>query len=103
MKFIENLYFGQKAEDEGRSIIRKLSKGKYLPGVCIITLPSNPDNLLDIVEAFTLNLSSVKRDELTVVGIALGMEEAHEVVRQIVDDAYHYQGSLDIIKYLGLV
>ena len=103
MKFIEKLYFGEKAADNRKSVLKDIRKGKFLPGVCIVTIASNPNNILDIIEVYTLLQPAIDTDDITVVGIAYGKEEAMELVRQIIDDAYCELGEIDIIKYLGLV
>ena len=46
---------------------------------------------------------AINTEDMTVVGIAFGKEEAMEVVRRIVDDTYRELGEIDIIRYLGLV
>lgn len=102
LKFIENLYFGPKASANSRKTVKDLKKGKYLPGVCVITLPTNENNVLDIIEAYTLLQPAIDSSELTVVGVTYGREEALELVRQIVDDTYTALGTVDINKYLGL-
>lgn len=103
MKFIDKLYFGSKASESKKSVLKDIRKGKYLPGVCVVTLPSNADNVLDIIEVYTLLQPAINTEDMTVVGIAFGKEEAMEVVRRIVDDTYRELGEIDIIRYLGLV
>lgn len=102
MKLIDNLYFGIKAADKSKRVVKDLKKGKYLPGVCLVTLPTNENNLLDIIEAYTLIQPALDSSNLTVVGITYGREEALELVRQIVDDTYAALGTVNIKKYLGL-
>ena len=97
------MYFGSKASESKKSVLKDIRKGKYLPGVCVVTLPSNADNVLDIIEVYTLLQPAINTEDMTVVGIAFGKEEAMEVVRRIVDDTYRELGEIDIIRYLGLV
>ena len=59
--------------------------------------------ILDIIEVYTLQQPAINTEDMTVVGIAFGKEEAMEVVRRIVDDTYRELGEIDIIRYLGLV
>ncbi len=103
MKFIDKLYFGSKASESKKSVLKDIKKGNYLPGVCIVTLPSNADNILDIIEVYTLQQPAINTEDITVVGIAFGKDEAMELVRVIVDDTYRELGEVDIIRYLGLV
>lgn len=102
LKFIEDLYFGPKALENSKKVVKDLKKGKYLPGVCLITLPTNKDNILDIMEAYMLLQPAIDTSELTVVGITYGRDEALELVRQIVDDTFSKLGTIDIKKYLGI-
>lgn len=103
LKFIDNLYFGPKVADDLKKVIRDLKRKKYLPGVWIITLPSNENNILDIVEVYKLSFSNIDiTKDFVVVGISYGKEEAMELVRQIVDSSYAEYNKVDIKRYLGL-
>mgnify|MGYP006918876164 CR=1 FL=1 len=83
----------------GRVIKRKLSFDTYL-----ITLPSNPSNILDMYPANVLLQSHYKKkaakDDVYIVGIAKGRDEACELVRDIVDEVYSNTGDFDISRYL---
>lgn len=102
MKFIKNLYFGPKAFNNSKKVVKDLKKRKYLPGVCLITLPTNDKNILDIFEAYMLLQPAIDKSELTVVGVTYGRDEAMELVRQIIDETYTELGTIDIKKYLGI-
>lgn len=83
----------------GRVVKKKLSFDTYL-----ITLPSNPSNVLDVYTANVLLQSHFKEKqalkEIYVVGIAKGHDEALELVRNIIDEVYCNTGSFDISGYL---
>lgn len=83
----------------GRVVKRKLSFDTYL-----ITLPSNPSNILDVYSSNVLLQPHFKEKkflkDIYVVGIAKGRMEALELVRDITDEVYRNTGGFDISGYL---
>ena len=65
-------------------------------------MPSDTDNLLDIIPAAMLLQPYLKKhkSEIYVVGLADGKDEAFMVVRDIIDDVYSNTGAFDIRGYL---
>lgn len=103
MKFCEKLYWGEKAEKEQKKLIKALKRKKnFVPSMYVITPASNGENLLDVLDAFSLLNPVTEYKNLLVVGVALGKDEALELVRLIVDETYRELGTVDIKKYLGL-
>ncbi|HOA79726.1 MAG TPA: hypothetical protein PKK61_01495 [Defluviitaleaceae bacterium] len=91
MKFIKNLYIGDKIKNKDR-IIRRLSKNHPYKNLYCICLDSSSNNLLVI-----LNSSEIKKDinrnkDYKIIGIAMGKEEAFELTRRIIDSVYKEYG-----------
>lgn len=96
MKFYRDLYLGPSVEKKQRRIVWKLKKNGSVPGIYLLVLPANPRNLLDIVPSWC----SFHYEELHVVGLAHGKQEAIELTAQLVDEVYQATGGVEIRAYL---
>lgn len=92
----------------GASIVHKTSKIKWKIrhnagqlNIYVITLASNERNLLDIIPAKELLQRGYPKQEMHVVGLAKGYDEAVEVATSIVDEVYHNTGAFDVRSYLA--
>ncbi len=90
----------------GESIARKKRKIKWKVlhqvgqiDIYVITLSSNPENLLDIIPSWELMQKYYPKSELFVVGIDKGYENALELAGNIVMDVYHKTGNFKIRDY----
>ena len=83
MQWAEHLYLTDKTAKKKDKIIRKANRGIGMLSIYLITLASNPQNLFDIFHAAHLKQSAFYRQDLFVVGIASGYEEALELVQEI--------------------
>lgn len=106
MKWYRKLYLGDNAKDAKYKTIGKVRTGKFQNNTYLITLAANPNNLLDIYSANFLLQPDFKKANVTedvyVIGIAKGKEEAFEVVKNIISDVYTNTGGFEVKKYLGL-
>ena len=104
MKWYRRLYLGDNAKKAKYKMFGRIRKGRFQLDTFLIMLPSNPNNLLDIVSAnYVLQphfKKNIYKEELYVVGLANGKDEALELVRTIVDEVYHNTGGFDISGYL---
>lgn len=106
MIFYKNLYYGEEAKKSKYKIFSKIKRNSFTSDTYLITLASNPDNILDIVSTNVFNQPFFKKKEhhenLFVVGIAKGKPEAFELVRLIVDEMYKKRGDFNIKEYLDI-
>ncbi|MBR2401287.1 MAG: hypothetical protein IKB01_00770 [Lachnospiraceae bacterium] len=100
MKWYDNLYVGESIRHKTEKIKWKIRHNAGQIGIYVIAIASNPQNLLDIIPAQELMQRGYPKKELYIIGLAHGMKEAHEVVRQIIDEVYQNTGSFEIIPYL---
>lgn len=95
----EKLYIGGLAEKKCNKIMKKLEKGKLVPGVFLITRPSNASNLLDILPAAELLFPYYKQQELVVYGLAENKAEAEKLVISMLEDVYRETDGLCCKEY----
>lgn len=105
MKWYKKLYLGENAEKQKYKVFGKIRKNKFQIDTYLISLAANSDDLLDILPAnillqpFYKNKKNV--ENIYIIGIAKGYDEALELVRAIVDEVYQSTGGFDIRGYLG--
>lgn len=100
LKWYENLYVGEQAKKRIRSHIRRISNGKPVKDIYLITIASNAENQLDIIHSFYLLQPIVKRMCPMIVGVAKGYDEARDLVVSMVEEAIEATGGADVRKYL---
>lgn len=100
MKWYEHLYVGDSVADKVDKIKWKIMHNAGMFTVYVIALASNPDNLLDIIPASNLVQKGYPKENLRIVGLAGGYDEALELVRRIVEETYEHTNDIDVYEYL---
>ncbi len=99
MQWAENLYLTEKTAKKKNRIIQKANRGIGMVNIYLVTLASNPENLLDIFHAAHLKQPGFYKQDLTVVGIAAGYDEAVDLASRIVNDVYQSTGGFIVRDY----
>jgi len=100
MKWYDNLYVGESIRHKTEKIKWKIRHNAGQIDIYVIAKASNPQNLLDIIPAQELMQKAYPKKDLYIIGLAHGKNEAHELVKQIIDEVYQNTGGFDIIPYL---
>ena len=101
MRWYENLYVGSSIAHKTEKIKWKIRHNAGQIDIYVITLASNPQNLLDVIRAQELMQKAYPKKELFIIGLARGYDEALELVKQIVDEVYQRTGGFDVSSYLN--
>lgn len=100
LTWYKKLYVGDTAKKKKDKMIQKVNRRKPQLEVYLITLASNPENLLEIISTNQLMQKTIYRRCPMIVGLAAGYWEALELVQQIVAETYETQGNTDVRGYL---
>lgn len=100
MKWYDKLYLGEKAAPKALKMKWKISHNAGMISAYVITLASNPDNLMDIIPSRELLQKGYPKEDMIIIGLALGYEEALQVVTNIIQDTYEHTGGTDVESYL---
>lgn len=100
MKWYEKLYVGESIKGKEKKIKWKINHNAGLFSVYVISLASNPNNLLDIIHTTDLMQKGYPKKDIRIIGIAKGKEEAMELVKRIIQETYDYLGTTNVEKYL---
>lgn len=101
MTWYEDLYVGESIVHKTKKVKWKICHNAGQIGIYVITLASNENNLLDIIPAQELLQKGYPKQNLHVIGLAKGYDEAVEVAVSIVDEVYRSTGSFAVAGYLA--
>ncbi len=96
LTWYKKLYVGDNAKKKKNQMIHKVNHRKLQLEVYLVTLASNPENLLEIISSNQLIQKAVYRRCPMIVGLAAGYWEALELVQQIVAETYEAQKNTDV-------
>ena len=92
----DKIYFGEGLKNEYKSVRASFEAGKSPWGVYVIALSSSRHEQLDICRADMFLRSCKIFSEPMVVGLALGKDEAEELVALMAFDVYEKTGGADL-------
>ena len=98
LKWHKDFYIGPGIQKLSR-IRHRLSQGKPVPGIYLITLSDNPRKLLEILPALTLIQESAAQLCPEIVGVAKGKDEAMELVTEMIQSIYSETGGFEVKEY----
>ena len=99
LRWQKNYYVGKSVE-EPRRIKRKINAGKFVPGIFLLTLSNNPENLCEIVPAVMLMQKAYVEICPLIFGMAKGKKEAMDMVSELMEEVYRETGSFQVAEYL---
>lgn len=99
MKWYRKLYTGESARSKRFRIVSRVKHGRYMKDVFLITLASNPKNLLDIYPGYIYLQPYFQEQDQLILGIALGKDEAFAVAQKIIEDVYGSTGAFGVQEY----
>ncbi len=99
MTWYKEFYAGESIEHKKEKIKWKIIHNAGQLDIYVIALSSNHDNLLDIVSAKELLQKAYPKQDMLVVGVDKGYDNALELAAKIIMDVFQKTGSLDVRKY----
>ena len=100
MRFYKNLYVSESMTKKKEKVIAKLNKKKYPLNTYVIALIEEGENQLEFYSTLMFRQGSVIDDDIFVVGIAGGYDDALYLVEEIAKEVYEKTGDLDIRSYI---
>jgi hypothetical protein len=102
MTWYDDLYVGYGIRKKEKQVVWRIKHNAGQIGVYVIALASNKKNLLDIIPATDLLQRSYPKQEMYVVGLAKGYDEAVDVAVSIVEEVYQMTGGFDVRRYFQI-
>lgn len=100
MKWYNFLYIGEKAEENSKKIIQNIRKGKLQLNKYVLALPLNDSDVLDIYPSVVLTQKHYMKSDIIIIGIADGMDEAKELLQEIIMECFRETGGFDLKGYI---
>lgn len=98
----ERVFMDEKVRKNPMKYRRAVEKGKLKLSLYCVTFPSNPDNLLDIYHVNEFWFSHYRKQEITILGLAVSRKAAVDLVVQMVEEVYKATGDVDLRSYFCL-
>jgi hypothetical protein len=98
LKWYKRLYVGDSLTGKEDKVIRKIRQNALQPGVYVIVLADNGKDNFRIISSLELLQKGYPKEDLTVIGIAKGKEEAFLLVGKIIQDIYDQTGAVDQVS-----
>lgn len=99
MVWLKDFYAGAGIAEKKQKIKWKILHNAGQLEVYVIALSSNPRNLLDIIPSWELMQSSYPKQDMLIVGVDRGYDNAIELAAKIVIDVFQKTGNLCIRDY----
>lgn len=100
MKFYKHLYISEEIGKKKDKIIQKLKEGKYPLTIYLIALIEEGENQLEFYSTALLRQDMLYDDDIFVVGLASGYDDAVYLIEEITREVYEKTGDVDIRSYI---
>lgn len=100
MKFIEHLYLGETAREKYHRLKWKINHGAGTVDTYVICLPKYSSDPLEYFDAAILRQHYYRKNPPTIIGLAVGEDEAVDVVSTIIKDCMAKTSSLDVRSFV---
>ena len=100
MRWYNYLYMGEKATKNSDAIIDSIKNGKLQLNKYVLALPFNDSDMLDIYPSTILVQKHYMKSDIVIVGIAEGMEEAKDLVQEVIMECYIETGDFKLKEYI---
>lgn len=99
IRWADKLYLGESIEGRKEKVMKSVESGKLTFAIFCVTTASNPDNLLDIINANELSFSYYQKRDMYIIGLAGSKSEAGELVRTMLEEIYRETGGFSVREY----
>lgn len=100
LRWYNNLYLGNTVTGQEKKLMRRLEKGKPVPGVWLVTIASNEKNNLDLIPSELLLQKVFRAHCPMIVGIGFTKVEAMEILLRIAQEVYRDTENMNIRVWL---
>ena len=103
MKWYHDLYVGDSIAGKANRIKWKINHRAGMLSVYVIAFASNEQNLLEVIPSWELMQKAYPgKQDMHIIGLAKGYDEALELVRRIIEETYQHTGTVDVCAYLKM-
>jgi hypothetical protein len=101
MIWYDDLFLGESVSKRRmRRMVRKVRTRSLWNFGYLLTLPANPDNLLDIISVQVVRQRDYPKKQLYVIGVANSYREAQELAGEILSSLYAARGDFKLREFI---
>ena len=100
MIWYQNLYIGQSIKRKAMKIKWKIRHNAGQLDIYVLTLASNPQNLIDLIPSTDLLQKHYPRKNLVVIGLAKGYDEAAMLAGEIISEVLKETRTTNVRDYI---
>ena len=100
MKWAKKLIYGEEASKKRTGYVMKLKMGKGIFGLSAIVVNSKSPNQMEIIDSKQLMWKKYPKEDLILIGLAKGEEEAYEVIEKLARRSFEATGKYDMRSYV---
>ena len=100
MKFLQELYLGEKVAPKVEQIVKKIKNGQEVRKLYLVVMSTHPDNMLDLIPQKDVLQKGYPKEQLRVIGLAENKKEAFALVQSIIEEVFSLTSSADVRTYL---
>lgn len=101
MQFHDDMFVGEHARKHKQQLLWNLKRGKRQKDLYVITLADGKGRILELYHGDALQIRYFRNSERVIVGLAVGQEEAEQVLLRLVDTVYRETGGLNMNQYFA--
>ena len=99
LKWMKDYYIGDDIKNPTRARAR-ITAGKFVPDIYVVTLSDNPGNILEILPCSMLVQRGARAICPLIIGMAKGKDGAIRMVQDVIEQVYTETGDFKIKEYL---
>ena len=100
MRIRKQLYVSESLEGKEKKMLRRIRRGKYSLNLYVLTVPEEGGEQLEFYDSLMLMQPCFRKQDSLIVGLAMGYEEAVQIVVRITEEVLEKTGDVNIRKYL---
>ena len=100
LKWYEGYYIEEGIKNPDR-IRESIDRRKPEPGIYLLTLSDNPDNLMEIVPAMLLVQKNLYRLCPRIIGMARSKDSAVQLAQSVIEQTYQATGNFNVEEFLN--
>lgn len=101
IKWCDHLYMDQRVKKKFNKYKTSLEKDRLTLGLYCVILPSNENNMFDIISSNELLFRYYRRRNIYIVGLAITKESAIRLVQTILEDVYRDTKDVKVKEYFS--
>ena len=103
MRFLKDLYIGEKAREAAEQNVDDVRSGRYVKDLYVLIESVSGVNQIEVIQSFYLRQRYYQETEPMILGIGKGKDDALNLLVRLTDEAVERFGSPDLRRLVKLL